>query len=143
VPCGENYRNLLDCVDATPIWSKLLIPLEAGSTILECVLRTFWDCKLGSILSRQRKRKPTTVGDCNFCRHEIELFRVAKMYGTAGSLTSTYRVVRNTTLRAESEIKHRRMTMREFQLSKNLPRKQSGEQIDQATKSASWMPWCQ
>jgi hypothetical protein len=30
VPCGENYKNLLDSVDATPIWSKLLIPLEAG-----------------------------------------------------------------------------------------------------------------
>jgi hypothetical protein len=48
-------------------------------------------------------------------------FFVAKMYGTAGSLTSTYRVVRNTTLRAESEIKHRRMTMREFQLSQFDP----------------------
>jgi hypothetical protein len=32
-------------------------------------------------------------------------FFVAKNVRTAGSLTSTYRVVRNTTLRAESEIK--------------------------------------
>jgi hypothetical protein len=27
---AENFENLMDMIDATPIWSKLLIPLEAG-----------------------------------------------------------------------------------------------------------------
>ena len=86
------------------------------------------------------------MGDCNFCRHEIELFRVAKMYGTAGSLTSTYRVVRNTTLRAESEIAVAPISIgarRESFSYHNLIRQLPDLQIDQATKSASWMPWCQ
>jgi hypothetical protein len=26
----ENFENLIDMIDATPIWSKLLIPLDAG-----------------------------------------------------------------------------------------------------------------
>ena len=38
-------------------------------------------------------------------RDQIEFFLCLKCALRAGSLTSTYRVVRNTTLRAESEIK--------------------------------------
>ena len=47
---------------------KWLSRAKRDSFTLECVLRTFWDCKLGSILSRQLKRKR------DFCRHEIEFF---------------------------------------------------------------------
>src|SRR5207244_11091548 len=80
---------------------------------------------------------------CDFVGTRLSFF-VIKMQRTAGSLTSTYRVVRNTTLRAESEIKR---LSQDGQRVSVIKESQSGdcrtEQIDQATKSASWMPWCQ
>src|SRR5262249_50035023 len=83
---------------------------------LECVLRTFWDCKLE--LNFVPVYRAVAFGEGGpKIGNKIEFFCLLKCASTAGSLTSTYRVVRNTTLRAESEIKHRRTTMREFQLS--------------------------
>ena len=76
----------------------------------------------------------------------------------AGSLTSTYRVVRKYNLRAESEIAvaavydrriYRRVSVIKESGSSTVAavcdRRSDGVnlQIDQATKSASWMPWCQ
>ena len=57
---------------------------------------------------------------------------------------------KNTTLRAESEIKLLKRPLSSADWPKqesfsyhNLVPRLRDQQIDQATKSASWMPWCQ
>jgi hypothetical protein len=79
----ENLEKICQVgVDAVPIWSRLRIPRKRDSTILEFVLRTFWDCKLGSILSRQENGKPATAGkSVIFVGMRLSFF-VEKMYRT-------------------------------------------------------------
>ena len=68
---------------------------KRDSFTLECVLRTFWDCKLAQFcpgLSRRRLAAAERGGEK--IGNKIEFFCRPQMYVRAGSLTSTYRVVR-------------------------------------------------
>ena len=68
---------------------------KRDSFTLECVLRTFWDCKLNSILSRFYRAVALAKAERR-SENKIEFFCRPKCALTAGSLTSTYRVVNTT-----------------------------------------------
>jgi hypothetical protein len=108
-----------------------------------------WDCKLDSILSPPppRLRRASRLAKEENWGAKLSFF-VNQNVRRAGSLTSTYRVV-STTLRAESENNVAQASClwsAESFSYHNLgpaPCVELDHQIDQATKSASWMPWCQ
>jgi len=118
-------------VDVAISVHKLSIPPEAGPDISRggsCLLGT---ANWNSILSRDNEAVSRPRSNCggqavdNLRGNKVGFFCWPKWVRTAGSLTSTYRVV-NTTLRAESEIlaaagRKTARLLREFQLSKFDP----------------------
>jgi hypothetical protein len=72
---AENCKNLSDSVDATPIWSKLLIPLEAGLHYFGVRSMYIWGLQIGLNFVPATKTETRDGGrGCDFCRHEIEFF---------------------------------------------------------------------
>jgi hypothetical protein len=69
----QKFRILL--FDETLICDIFYIPLEAGLHYLECVLRTFFGtANWAQFCPGNENRNPRWRADCDFCRHEIELF---------------------------------------------------------------------
>jgi hypothetical protein len=59
---AENCKNLSDSVDATPIWSKLLIPLEAGLHYFGVRSMYIWGLQIGLNFVPATKTEPAMAG---------------------------------------------------------------------------------
>jgi hypothetical protein len=62
-------------IDATPIWSRLLIPLDAGLHYFGVRSTYILGLQIGLNFVPATKTEPATAAGCDFCRREIELFR--------------------------------------------------------------------
>jgi len=72
----ENFENLIDMIDATPIWSKLLIPLDAGLHYFGVCSTYILGLQIGLNFVPATKTETRHGGRAViFCRREIELFR--------------------------------------------------------------------
>ena len=100
--------------------AKVVVPREAG--LLHFGVRSTYilGLQIGSILSRFIAPSSSTKADRR-SENKIEFFLSPRMYVNGWFFDIYIQGSKKTTLRAESEIKHRRMTMREFQLSQFGP----------------------